>query len=113
MIAGGPNFESDLMKQLCDLYGVSKSHTTPYRPAGNGRVEQMNQTVLNMLRTLETEKQHRWPEHLPEQLQAFNNTLHSATGFAPAYLMFGQHLRLPVDVGLGVVDARPTGDLGS
>ena len=25
----GPNFESDLMKQLCDMYGVAKSRTTP------------------------------------------------------------------------------------
>lgn len=88
----GPNFESDLMEQLCDLYGVSKSRTTPYHPAGNGRVERMNQTLLSLLRTLEAEKQRRWPEHLPELLQAYNNTVHSATGFAPSYLMFGRHL---------------------
>uniref|UniRef100_A0A667W970 Gypsy retrotransposon integrase-like protein 1 n=1 Tax=Myripristis murdjan TaxID=586833 RepID=A0A667W970_9TELE len=109
----GPNFESDLMKQLCDLYGISKSRTTPYHPAGNGRAERMNQTLLNMLRTLEAEKQNKWPEHLPELLQAYNNTVHSSTGFAPSYLMFGRHLRLPVDVGLGTMDARQTGDLGS
>lgn len=35
----GPNFESDLMNELCDLYSVSKSRTTPYHPAGNGGVE--------------------------------------------------------------------------
>lgn len=68
----------------------------------------MNQALC----TLETEKQHRWPEHLPELLQTFN-TVHSATGFAPSYLMFGHHLRLPEDVGLGVMDVRPTCDLGS
>lgn len=60
----GPNFKSDLMKQLCDLYCVSKSRTTPYHPADNGKAEQTNQTLLNMLHTLESEKQHRWPEHL-------------------------------------------------
>lgn len=49
----GPSFESDLMRQLCDLYGVEKSQTTPDHPAGNGRVERMNQTLLNMLHTLE------------------------------------------------------------
>lgn len=67
----GPNFDSDLMKQLCDLYGISKSRTTLYHPAGNGRVERMNQTLLNMLRTLEAEKQSRWPECLAELLQAY------------------------------------------
>lgn len=98
----GPNFESDLMQQLCEMYGVTKSRTTPYHPAGNGRVERMNQTLLNMLRTMGAEKQSRWPEYLSELLQAYNNTVHSATGFAPSYLLQGRHLRLPVDVVLGV-----------
>ncbi len=98
----GPNFKSDLMQQLCILYRIAKSRTTPYHPAGNGRVERMNQTLLNMLWTLETEKQSSWPEYLPELLQAYNNTVHSATGFAPSYLIFGRHLSLSVDVGLGV-----------
>lgn len=62
----GPNFKSDLVKQLHDSYGVSKTCTTLYHQAGNGRVEQMHQTLLNMLRTLKVEKQHRWPEYLPE-----------------------------------------------
>uniref|UniRef100_A0A3B3C1W6 Gypsy retrotransposon integrase-like protein 1 n=1 Tax=Oryzias melastigma TaxID=30732 RepID=A0A3B3C1W6_ORYME len=98
----GPNFESELVKQLCDLYGVTKSRTTPYHPAGNGRVERMNRTLLGMLRTLEFDRQSKWPEYLPELMQAYNNTTHSATGFAPSYLMFGRHIRLPVDMGMGV-----------
>lgn len=73
----------------------------------------MNQTLLKMLHTLEAEKEHRRPEHLPELLQAYNNTIHSARGFVPSYLMFGRHLRLPVDVGLGTIKARPTGNLNS
>lgn len=101
------------MKQLCDLHGISISCTTPYHPVGNGQVERMNQTLLNMLCTLEAEKQHWWPEHLPELLQAYNNTVYSATGFTPSDLMFWQHLRLPVDVGLEAMDTRLTGDLGS
>lgn len=107
----GPNFKSDLMKQLFDLYGISKSRTTPYHPAGNGRVERMNQTLLNMLRTFEAEKQNRWPECLPELLQAYDDTVHSATGFTPSYLMFGRHLRLPVDVWLGTIQENPKCDL--
>lgn len=62
----------------------------------------MNQTLLNMLRSLEAERQHRWPEYLPELTAAYNNTIHSATGYAPSFLMFGRHLRPPVDLGLGV-----------
>lgn len=105
----GQNFESGLMKQLCELYGISKSCTTPYHPAGNGRVERVNQTLVRNTKYVA----HQGADHLPELLKTYNNTVHSATEFAPSYLMFGRHLRLPVDVCLGTINARPTGDLDS
>nr|XP_054592228.1 uncharacterized protein LOC129157094 [Nothobranchius furzeri] len=107
----GANFESSLVQQLCQLYGVSKSRTTSYHPAGNGAVERMNQTLLNMLRSLEAERQRRWPEYLPELLAAYNNTVHSSTGYAPSFLMFGRHLRQPVDLSLGVSRKLPSCEL--
>ncbi|CAJ1087311.1 unnamed protein product [Xyrichtys novacula] len=107
----GPNFESGLMKQLCDTYGIAKSRTTPYHPAGNGSAERFNHTLFNMLRSLETDKQNHWPEYLPELVHAYNNTAHSATGYAPSFLMFGRHLRLPVDIGLGVGPQQRKHDL--
>lgn len=97
----GPNFESALM-EFCQIYGTAKSRTTPYHPAGNGRVERVNKTLLRMLRTLERDKQDRWPEFLLELMQAYNNTIHGATGFTPSYLMFGRSLHTPVDMSLGV-----------
>uniref|UniRef100_A0A3P9MEE5 Gypsy retrotransposon integrase-like protein 1 n=1 Tax=Oryzias latipes TaxID=8090 RepID=A0A3P9MEE5_ORYLA len=108
----GPNFESTLMKELCETYGIAKSRTTPYHPAGNGGVERFNQTLLGMLRSLEASKQNRWHEYLPELLQAYNNTRHSVTGYTPAFLMFGRHLRLPVDVVLNVGPQQRSHDLG-
>lgn len=107
----GPNFESALMQQLCDLYGIAKSRTTSYHAAGNGGVERFNQTMLNMLRTLDEEKQRCWQSYLPELVHAYNNTVHSSTGYAPSFLMFGRHLRLPVDVGLGVNSQQQSFDL--
>ena len=53
----------------------------------------------------------RWPEYLPELLQAYNRTAHSATGLVTSYLMFGHHLRLPVDLCLCVVDPQPRYDV--
>ena len=32
----GANFESDIIKQLCDMMGIKKSRTTPYHASGNG-----------------------------------------------------------------------------
>ena len=38
----GTQFESELMAELCDLWSVQKSRTTPYHPQGNGVVEREN-----------------------------------------------------------------------
>lgn len=42
----GANFESGLIKELCNLGGINKSHTTPYHAMGNGMTERFNQTIL-------------------------------------------------------------------
>ena len=35
----GRQFESILLKEVCNLLQIKKTHTTPYRPQGNGMVE--------------------------------------------------------------------------
>ena len=48
----GRNFESYILSQLCKAFGVTKTHTTPYHPMGDGLVKRMNRSLLNLLRTL-------------------------------------------------------------
>ena len=38
----GQNFESHILSELCKAFQVTKSHTTPYHPMGDGLVERMN-----------------------------------------------------------------------
>ena len=45
----GGAFESNLVAQLCSLYGCAKVRTTPYRPQGNGACERFNKTLLSLL----------------------------------------------------------------
>ena len=103
----GRSFESLLIQQLCQLYGVSKSRTTPYHPAGNGQCERFNRTLHDLLRTLPASRKHDWASCLPHLLFCYNSTTHQATGESPFLLMFGREPRLPIDFLLGQAVDQP------
>ena len=47
----GRNFESTILADLCEAFGVKKSRTTPYHPMGDGLVERMNRSLLSLMRS--------------------------------------------------------------
>uniref|UniRef100_A0A9J8DN68 Integrase catalytic domain-containing protein n=1 Tax=Cyprinus carpio carpio TaxID=630221 RepID=A0A9J8DN68_CYPCA len=94
----GANFESSLIAEMLKLSGVSKSHTTPYHPMGNGQTERFNRTLGDMIRSLPPRSKANWPQMLNTLTFSYNCTRHETTGYPPFFLMFGRTPRLPVDV---------------
>ena len=98
----GANFTSNLIKEMCHLADIKQSRTTPYHPMGNGMVERFNQTLLKMMGTLDNNRKSDWKTYVAPLTHAYNVTIHTSTGFAPYFLMFGRHPKLAIDSLLGI-----------
>ena len=99
----GAQFESQLIKEVCNILHVKKTHTTPYHPQCDGLVERLNRTIQSMLATTVREQTIvEWEELLPKVCFAYNTSEHASTGFTPFYLMYGRQARIPLDVMYGL-----------
>ena len=93
----GRNFESELIREICGLYGVYKTRTSPYHPQGNGQIERFNHTLCSLIKSLSVAERRRWPDALPHLVMIYNTTPHCITGISPYTLMFERKPVLPVD----------------
>ena len=93
----GGEFENKLHQRLYELSGIKSSCTTPYHPMGNGQVERMNRTFINMMKCLPSSEKNKWKNRVNHMAFAYNSTINKSTGYSPFFLMFGRSSRLPVD----------------
>lgn len=68
----GRNFESEVIQELCKLYGVQKTCTTPHHPQGNAQCEHFNRTLHDLSGRRVRKRKCRWPEFLPELVYAYS-----------------------------------------
>ena len=78
----GKDFESSVVRELCELAGVQKLRTTPYHPETNGQCECFNQMLINMIGTLPTHAKKNWQEWVSTLVSAYNSTVSNATSFS-------------------------------
>ena len=92
------NFESEVFQEMCKLFGIDKTHTTPFRPQSDGQVERFNATLQNILATTAERCHWDWNLMIPYAVMAYRATKHSSTGFTPNCMMFGREVSEPVDL---------------
>ena len=82
-------WRSDFWGQLCKNMGMKRALTTAHHPQSDGQTEILNQTLEIALRSYVSEYRDDWSTHLDGLMLAYNTTPHTATGYAPSYLLRG------------------------
>jgi len=100
----GCNFESTVLKETLEAFGISKTRTTAYHPQGDGLVEHFNRSLLQLLRSF-VQSEPDWERYLPLVLYAYRTARHTSTGVSPFQLMFGRQPKLPENT-VGVFDTH-------
>jgi hypothetical protein len=92
----GEEFLSYQVQNLLKKLGIHHSHTTPYHPQTNGRLEKFNDILTQMLAKMTApQQQNHWDEYLPDALLAHRAHTSSSTGMSPFFLLYGREARLP------------------
>lgn len=91
----GRNFESTLLKQVCELFHIHKTRTTSFRPQSNGTVERFNRTLTNMLASYCHDDQTAWDKYLPQVMMAYRATNHSTISVTPNMMVLGRNITMP------------------
>ena len=101
----GRNFESTILKKTCAAFGIVKSRTTSYHPQGDGMVERLNRTPLQLLRAY-VQQQSDWECQLPLLLYAYRTARHTSTHLSPFLLLMGREPVLPIMPSLAGDDGK-------
>uniref|UniRef100_A0A803TE47 Gypsy retrotransposon integrase-like protein 1 n=1 Tax=Anolis carolinensis TaxID=28377 RepID=A0A803TE47_ANOCA len=106
----GTQFTSRLMKKLLELCGIKHLTSTPYHPQTNGLVENLNKTLVKMIKAYSQQRPHDWDTKLQQLLFAYRSVPQDSTGYSPFELLFGRKARGPLDLIREHWEASPTPD---
>jgi hypothetical protein len=87
------------LQALCKALAIRLKLSVTYHPQTDRSTEVFYKTLLTALKGFSNAYHTNWSKILPELLYAYQNTVHSATGFTPHCLLFGwipRDLRAPL-----------------
>ena len=102
----GTNFNCDLMQDICRLFMIDKTGTTPYHPQGNGQVQRFIRVIADAISKYCAKKPHLWDTYLPYVRFVYNTTVHRTIGTTPYSMLFGKAAQYPIDL----FHPKPPGD---
>lgn len=85
----GCHFTSNVLQNIMETLKINWILRTPWHPQSSGRVEQMNQTLKNILTKLIIETRMNWVKCLPLALLRIRTKPRSDIGASPYEMMFG------------------------
>ena len=94
----GPQFISDVMKEVGRLLSLRQLKSTPYHPMCNGLFEKFNGTLKLMLRRMAEERPKDWDRYISSLLFAYREAPQASTGFSPFELLYGRSVRGPLSI---------------
>ncbi|MDY6929837.1 MAG: RNase H-like domain-containing protein [Pseudomonadota bacterium] len=98
----GKNVDGHLIREVCELLGIRKTHTTAYHPSSNAITERENGVIKNMLSAYVNKRQTDWDQHLAPVMMAYRTSVHRILKESPSTMMLGRLVRLPIDVMVGL-----------
>jgi hypothetical protein len=84
-----PRFVSAVWREFCSLTGITQITSVSRHQQTNGGAESMIKMFKSAVRRLTSYDGTDWPSLCPQIQFAYNNSLHTTTGFRPYYLAFG------------------------
>ena len=84
----GLNFESALIKELCDRLGIARVRTAPGHPQCDGLVERLNRTLISILTKYCSNSPNDWDLWLSSLLVAYRSIKQASAGYSPFELVY-------------------------
>lgn len=88
------NFNSKVIQELSKFLQIKKIFTTPYHPQSN-IVERFHRTLNTYLKAFSSKNRDNWHDLLKYATFAYNNSIHTTTGYTPHELAHGFRISIP------------------
>jgi hypothetical protein len=101
---GGPEFNNQLLRQICQRLSMDLHITTASHPQSHGLVERVNASLQGILRAF-LHDEPSWVRLLPSTQFCLNTSMQRTTGVTPYRALHGFEAASPVSDALGTTNA--------